>query len=85
MDYKPTRINSLEELNTVLDTDAPKDFYIAMGPVRSSKSIMLTDDGNYDILNEIDDSQQILTPVEIMSEEHTMIGIAITKSAFFMY
>ena len=82
------RINSLEELDKYLDNNLgdPIDCFIAFkGSVKSSKSICKIEDGKYSILNEIDDTEDILTSQEIFDEELTHIGKAMKLNSFYTY
>lgn len=80
-----TAIKSLEELDNIL-TDEPQDFFIALnGGARSSKSIFKDEDGSYNILNEIDDSEQSLTKEQLFDTGLTNIGDAIIKNSFYKY
>lgn len=80
-----TAIKSLEELDNIL-TDESQDFFIALnGRSRSSKSIFKNEDGSYNILNEIDDSEQSLTKEQLFDTSLTNIGDAIIKNAFYKY
>lgn len=90
MNYK--KINSLSELKQAIENDE-NEFFILLGGghIRSSKNIRFDDsiDSNeqykFSIINEIDDSEQILSESEIMNNEFTNIGDAITKGAFYQY
>ena len=80
-----TAIKSLEELDNIL-TDESQDFFIALnGRARSSKSIFKNEDGSYNILNEIDDSEQTLTKEQLFDTSLTNIGDAIIKNSFYKY
>lgn len=62
--------------------DVALDFTIVMGPIRSSKSIILIDD-RMSILNEIDGTEDILTFDELDDASITNIGKAIKKGTFY--
>ena len=80
-----TAIKSLEELDNIL-TDESQDFFITLnGRARSSKSIFKNEDGSYNILNEIDDSEQTLTKEQLFDTSLTNIGDAIIKNSFYKY
>lgn len=81
-----TKINSIEELDEILaGNDCGVDFFVKLRyNMRSSKSIML-DNGKYDILNEVDDSEQTLSKDELFDKNLTMIGEAIKHGCFYRY
>lgn len=80
------KVNSIEELKEILgDSDtAPQDFCISNGMFRSSKSLMLYGD-KVNILNEIDDTEQLLSFEELKDASITNIGTAITNGTFYKY
>ena len=82
-----TKVNSVEELKEMLvgTEESPVDFCIANGMVRSSKSLMLTEEGKVNILNEIDDTEQTLAFEELGNQELTNIGVSIDRGIFFKY
>ena len=81
MNYK--KINTIDDLNRALNEDNT-DFVMANGLVRSSKFITYGDnDGEYDIINLIDDSRQILTEAQLFDPEWSNIGTAMKNGAFF--
>jgi len=58
------------------------DFFIAMGISRSSKDISWNGK-TFWVLNNIDGTDQHLTPKQIMNKRYTNIGDAITQGAFY--
>lgn len=81
MEYK--KITTIEELNDALN-EGCTDFVITNGIVRSSKFITYGDnDGEYEIINLIDDSRQILTEAQLLDPEWSNIGTAMKNGAFF--
>jgi hypothetical protein len=78
-----TKVTSIRQLRLACSAEEPEDFFISLGLARSSKSIMLTEDGHFDIVNEIDDTQQVLTAGELFT--HSNIGQAIANGAFYAY
>ena len=81
-----TRVNSLDELKQMCD-GVSKDFFIQLNfGIRSSKNISYNKDTEtFEILNEIDGTEQELNSQTIMDEEYTNIGKAITLGAFYAY
>lgn len=81
---KPQRVDSITHLRQIL-TKGEGEFFVLLNKyVKTTKTIYYDDDtGKYHVENRIGDSDQELTEEEIMSEEHTIIGKAITKGAFF--
>jgi hypothetical protein len=88
----PKRINSIKELRHAIENDENEFFILlAGGFARSSKNIHFHDslDKNkeykFSIINEIDDSEQILSESEIMDQRNTNIGKAMKQGAFYAY
>jgi len=84
------RVNSIDELVDMLtDGSNMEEFFINLGGVRSSKNIFLDEDDNgnevFNILNEIDDTTQILTREQLADESYTNIGKAIAAGMFYRY
>jgi hypothetical protein len=79
------KIKTVEELRK-LSKDEPIDCFIALsgGICRSSKSVFY-DSGEkiFSIINEIDDTEDILTEKELFTKSN--VGEAIRKGAFFQY
>ena len=81
-----TQVNTIEQLIEMSDNGI-HDFFIQLnGGCRSSKMI----DYNYetekfDIVNEIDYSEQSLTREQLMDEDCTNIGKAIKLGALYSY
>jgi hypothetical protein len=82
-----TKISSIKQLKELcLEENGPIDCFIQLGALRSSKSICFDDeDGKFSIINEIDDSEDILSPSELLDKSLTNIGEAIQKGCFYMY
>lgn len=81
---KYTKVSSIDQLFELVEKDN-HEFFISMGFGRSSKYITLgEEDGTLEILNEIDDTTQVLTAEEIMDETNTNVGIAIKCGTFWM-
>lgn len=76
------RINSQEELDKMIKKkDSPLECYIQLNfGVRSYKDISLDNEGNYEIYNYIDDTEETINHSQLMS---TFIGEAISKGALY--
>lgn len=80
-----TRIKDVNHLRELLKKDK-NDFFICLnGGLRSSKFILLLEDGCFQITNEIDGSIDRLSEEELMNRDITNVGYAITKGAFYCY
>ena len=80
-----TRIDSVDELRTVL-SGGQREFKMLLNcGVFSRKEMALKPDGRFYVYNHIDDSETTLTAGELMDASVTAIGKAITKAAFWMY
>lgn len=77
-------IKSVEELKDICE-DIQVEFFVALnGGLRSSKIIEYdTHRRKFEILNEIDNTQQVLTENQLFTESN--IGEAILKEAFYQY
>lgn len=81
----PTQIKDLKHLNEIL-TEDPQDFFINLnGNIRSSKSISKSPEGLYNIINEIDWSEDTLTQEELFDENITFIGKALNLGQLYLY
>jgi len=64
----------------------PVDCFIRLqGCIRSSKSITKMDDGKYSIVNEIDDTEDVLTKEELFDTTLTNVGFALTNKQLYKY
>ena len=82
---KPTQIKTVSQLKKASPKDGGADFFILLnGNCRSSKHISW-DGEKFVVLNEIDSSEQELTPEELFDEAHTNIGKAMKAGAFYKY
>lgn len=80
---KYQKITTIKELNDALN-EGCTDFVITNGIVRSSKFITYGDnDGEYEIINLIDDSRQILTEAQLFEPAWSNIGLAMKNGTFF--
>lgn len=81
-------VNHLKQLCSE-NPEEPTEFYILFsGFIRSSKNIMYEPETEmFSIVNEVDDSEQELTEMQLMDSscKHTNIGRAIIENRFFMY
>lgn len=79
------RITTILELVDACNYEEPTDFYISVagGWARSSKNIMLLDNGNLLIVNEIDEVEEELSIDALRTKSN--IGEAITNGAFYQY
>ena len=83
---KDKQIISLGGLMEHLSEEEPTDFYIALvGGARSSKSIQLVGDGRISILNEIDDTEDIVNSKSLFDTRTNNVGKAILAGNFYMY
>jgi hypothetical protein len=82
-----TQITTVEQLKELcIQEDGPIDCFIHLGLCRSSKSIFFDEDeGKFSIINEIDGSEDVLTPEELLDESLTNIGKAINSGRFYKY
>lgn len=76
-------ITSLDELKK--EAKEPSEFLIQLNGGVVSRKVIRWDEGDkkFWILNCIDDTEQCLTEKQIINNEHTLIGEAIEKKAFY--
>ena len=79
------RVTSVEQLKEILNCPETKEFFIQLRGFRSWKQISFDGTDKFYILNEIDNTEQVLTEKELFDKNKTNIGEAITKGAFFHY
>lgn len=80
------RIGTQNELDNILRKSGgvPVEFYVLLtGGLRSSKTINFDENENYEVLNEIDDSEEVIEHDKLM--QSFPIGEAISKGAFFQW
>ena len=78
-----TKIKSVEDLKSRCYNEM-NDFFIYLGIGRSSKDIYYDSDLNkFEIHNNIDDTEQLLTEGELFTKSN--IGEAITRGNFYKY
>lgn len=91
---KDIQVKSLAQLKKLIDENdgSPIEGYVVLkGSVRSCKTInyadMVDKNGAYklEILNEIDETKQILTEKNLFNEKYTNIGKAINQGSFYVY
>lgn len=80
-----TRINSVNELRNEI-AKGHNNYFIALNFGARSSKFITTDDyeRNFEIINEIDGSEQTLTEEELFDEKKTLIGKAIKYGALYM-
>jgi len=76
------KVESIDHLKKMLSNGDTKDFFIHMGPCKSSKC-MSYDGDKFWVLNEIDDTEQELTDAELISKSN--IGESINEGVFYAY
>lgn len=80
-----TKVESVAHLREMVQA-GHHDYFIALNfGLRSSKYINLLQDGRFSIVNEADDTEDVLTEEDIMDKRMTNVGEAITKGAFYSY
>ena len=83
---KCKRVSSLNELKSMCERKQTSFFIHLNFGMRSSKSIYyepVTD--SFTVLNEIDDTEQVLNSKQIMDDDYTNIGKAIRFGSFYKY
>lgn len=89
MEQEFKQIKTLNELKSILDKGTSEFFILLNAAGRSWKTLTYADeldkDGNnkIEIINEIDDSRQILTEKNLFNRRFTPIGEAMQKGAFY--
>lgn len=82
----PKRITSQEELDNLISSTrhhkALECFVLLRFGLKSSKDISFDDNGDYNIYNSIDDTEEIIEHDNLMS---TFIGEALEKGALYKY
>ena len=81
----PKQIKTIEELKKEAQGEQDTEFFILLrGYMRSSKRI-IWDEGKkrFFIRNYIDDTKQKLTEAQLMDQDYTNIGYAMTTGALF--
>lgn len=83
---RPQKINTQKELDDLIKNvkgGYPLECFILLNfGIRSSKEISLNENNDYNIYNEIDDSEEIIVHSQLMS---SFIGKAISKGALYKY
>lgn len=84
--HQPQRINSQEELDNLISSTRhhnPLECFVLLRlGLKSSKDISFDDNGDYNIYNSIDDTEEIIEHDNLMS---TFIGEALEKGALYKY
>lgn len=79
-------IKSKEHLKELIKGRNQLDTYVALkGNLRSSKAILVQDDGGITIVNEIDGSVEDFDNVEDLFNRHSIINGALEKNSFYVY
>ncbi len=79
---QPTKVQSVAHLRELIKAGTHSYALALNYGLFSRKTIRATRDGNFRIINHIDDSKVTLTEAELYTESN--IGKAITKGAFFV-
>ena len=83
---RPQKINTQKELDDLIKNvkgGYPLECFILLNfGIRSSKEISLNENNDYNIYNEIDDSEETIVHSQLMS---SFIGEAISKGALYKY
>ena len=79
------KVMSVEQIQHLIEEKNIHDFFVLLnGGLRSSKTIDY-DEGYFNVVNEIDGTEQNLSYKDMENEELTNIGKAIKCGAFFAY
>lgn len=80
-----TKVESVAHLREMVQA-GHHDYFIALNfGMRSSKTVDVDEDGKFYIVNEIDDTEDVLTEEDLMDERMTNVGKAIILGAFYSY
>lgn len=83
---RPQKINSQKELDDLIrkvEGGYPLECFVLLNfGIRSSKDISLNENNDYQVYNEIDDSEETIVHSQLMS---SFIGKAISKGALYKY
>lgn len=83
---RPQKINSQKELDDLIrkvEGGYPLECFVLLNfGMRSSKDISLNENNDYQVYNEIDDSEETIVHSKLMS---SFIGKAISKGALYKY
>lgn len=83
---RPQKINSQKELDDLIrkvEGGYPLECFVLLNfGIRSSKDISLNENNDYQVYNEIDDSEETIAHSQLMS---SFIGKAISKGALYKY
>lgn len=84
-----TQVKTIEELRKILDKGAGEFFILMNGGMRSWKTLNYSskldkhERNKIEILNEIDESRQVLTEENLFNDNHSIIGKAMKAGAFY--
>lgn len=78
------KINNQEELDSLIEQKENLSCFISLagGTARSSKDISFDENGDYEVYNEIDDTDEVI-PYDKLSQ--SSIGEALEKGALYKY
>lgn len=78
------KINNQEELDSLIEQKENLSCFISLagGTARSSKDISFDENGDYEVYNEIDDTDEVI-PHDRLSQ--SSIGEALEKGALYKY
>lgn len=78
------KINNQEELDSLIEQKENLSCFISLaeGMARSSKDISFDENGDYEVYNEIDDTDEVI-PHDRLSQ--SSIGEALEKGALYKY
>ena len=80
------KVTSTEQLKEMIAVGVHDYFILLNGNARSSKFVDYSPESNkFHIINEIDNSKQVLCEKNLFNRKHTNIGYAIQQGSFFSY
>ena len=80
------KIENIDDLKTLCKDAQFHDCYISInGIIRSSKSIIMNENGTFSVVNNIDKSKDLFSENELLNSEESLIGIAIKNGQFNSY
>jgi len=82
----PFKVDSIQLLKDILSGDDENhEFFLIVGGCMRSDKVMtyFSVDNTFFVINEIDDTEQILTEEQLMDENYTNIGKGIAAGAFY--
>ena len=80
-----TKVLDVKHLRSLIE-GGNNDFFIRLcGGFRSSKRICLDENENFEVINEIDGSEDVFTESELFDRAKTNIGFALNHGALYAY